>query len=217
MSAWEEQIEKDLSWREAEMGSLKLLLAAAPTGSDRQRALLRACSAMLYAHYEGFSKFCWTILLETIQKQKLPRKDLVAPLAKRAMDGVFRKLRGATSTESFWNFCTTQFATELSAVATFPGEIDTESNLWPDLSEKINLSVGLNCFLLSQHSEKISQLVGRRNKIAHGEKMEIENIQKFQELEYSAVLVMHELAIAVVTCLDRREYLAPSEDPAAVI
>jgi hypothetical protein len=217
MSAWAEQIEKDLSWREAEMGSLKLLLAAAPTGGDRQRALLRASSAMLYAHYEGFSKFCWTILLDTIQKQRLQRKDLVAPLAKRAMDGVFRQLRGDTSTESFWRFCTTLFATELSAVATFPDEIDTESNLWPDLSAKINSSVGLNCFLLSQHSDKISQLVGRRNKIAHGEKMEIENMQKFQELEHSAVLVMHELAIAVVTCLDRREYLVPSEDPAAVI
>lgn len=217
MSSWEDQIEKDLAWREAEMGSLKLLLAAAPTGSDRQRALLRACSAMLYAHYEGFSKFCWTILLDAIQKQKPRRIDLVTPLAKRAMECVFRTLRGDTSTESFWNFCTRQFSSELTAVATFPDEIDTESNLWPELSAKINSSVGLNCSLLDEHSDRIGQLVGRRNKIAHGEKMEIKDIPQFQELEHSAVLVMHELAIAVVNCLDRQDYLAGMEDPAAAI
>jgi hypothetical protein len=116
-----------------------------------------------------------------------------------------------------WEFCSNEFSTELSAVAAFPDEIDTESNLWPDLSEKINLSVGLECSLLVEHSEKIGQLVGRRNKIAHGEKMEIKDIDKFQELEHSAVLVMHELAIAVVTCLDRRDYLAKEDDPAAAI
>lgn len=217
MSVWEDQIEKDLAWREAEMGSLKLLLGAAPTGSDRQRALLRACSAMLYAHYEGFSKFCWTILLGAIQKEKLQRRDLVTPLAKRAMEDVFRSLRGDTSTESFWSFCTKQFSAELSEVATFPDEVDTESNLWPDLSARINSSVGLDCSLLDQHSDRIGQLVGRRNKIAHGEKMEIKDIPQFQELEHSAVLVMHELAIAVVTCLDRRDYLKSPEDPASAI
>ena len=111
----------DLAWREAEMGSLKLLLGAAPTASDRQRALLRACSAVVDAHDEGFSKFCWTILLETIEKQKPLRKDLVTPLAKRAMEGVFRALRGDTSIENFWSFlATSQFSSELAATATFP-------------------------------------------------------------------------------------------------
>jgi hypothetical protein len=217
MSSWEEQIEKDLSWREAEMGSLKLLLAAAPKGSDRQKALLRACSAMLYAHYEGFSKFCWTILLETIQKENLQRRDLVTPLAKLAMDRVFRTLRGDTSIESVWAFCTKKFEAELLEIASFPDEVDTESNLWPEVSEKINGTVGLNCTLLSVHSDKISQLVGRRNGVAHGEKMEISDIEQFQALEHSAVLVMHELAISVVTCLDRRDYLKPAEDPASAI
>lgn len=217
MSACEDQIEKDLAWREAEMGSLKLLLGAAPKGSDRQRALLRACSAMLYAHYEGFSKFCWTIFLGAIQKENLQRRDLVTPLAKRAMEGVFRSLRGDTSIERFWSFCTKQFSEELLETATFPDEVDTESNLWPELSAKINASVGLDCSVLDEHSDKISQLVGRRNQIAHGEKMEIKDIEQFQELEHSAVLVMHELAIAVVTCLERREYRKPTEDPASAI
>lgn len=217
MSKWEAEIEHDLSWREAEMGTLKLLLAASPSGSDRQRALLRACSAMLYAHYEGFCKFCWTTLLDTIQKQSPVRSDLVESLAKRAMESVFRKLRGDTSIENLWRFCSDDFTKELAKKANFPEEIDTKSNLWPSLSAEINASVGLACPLLLAHSDRIKQLVGRRNKIAHGEKLEIASIAKFQEVEHSAVLVMHELAITVVTCLDQKDYLVPCAPPAAVI
>lgn len=215
MSTWETEIEHDLSWRETEMGALKLLLVASPKGSDRQRALLRACSAMLYAHYEGFCKFCWTILLDTIQKQSPVRSDLVDSLAKRTMESVFKKLRGDTSIENLWQFCSTDFSKELGQKATFPEEIDTKSNLWPNLSAEINASVGLTCPLLLAHSERIKQLVSRRNKIAHGEKLEIPNIVKFQEVEHSAVLVMHELAITVVNCLDQKNYLVATAAPKA--
>jgi hypothetical protein len=214
MSKWEAEIEGDLAWRESEMGTLKLLLAASPNRSDRQRALLRACSAMLYAHYEGFCKFCWTILLDSIQKQSPVRSDLIESLAKRAMEGVFKKLRGDTSIENLWRFCSKDFATELGKNATFTEGVDTKSNLWPNLSIEINASVGIACPLLLAHSDRIGQLVGRRNKIAHGEKLEIPNMTKFQELEHAAVLVMHELAIAVVTCLDECDYLSQTATPA---
>lgn len=217
MSTWETEIEADLSWREAEMGTLKLLLAASPSGSDRQRALLRACSAMLYAHYEGFCKFCWTILLDTIQNQSPVRADLIESLAKRAMESVFKQLRGNASIENFWQFGSAGFANELRQNATFPDGVDTKSNLWPRLSSEINQSVGISCPLLLAHADRIGLLVERRNKIAHGEKLEIASMLKFQEVEHSAILVMHELAISVVNCLDRRDYLALAPDPASAI
>lgn len=213
MSTWEQEIEQDLAWRESEMGSLKLLLASAPDGSDRQRALLRACSAMVYAHYEGFSKFCWTLMLNTIAAQTCLKRDLAEPLAKRAMAAVFRTLRGDTSTGCLWNFATTVFHAEMAQTANFPDEIDTKSNLWPNVSQEINESVGLECPLLGLHSNEIGLLVNRRNKIAHGEKLEISNLEQFQKSEHSAILVMHELAIAVVNCLDDRSYRRKYHDP----
>jgi len=45
-----EQLEDDLSWREAELASLKVTLLEAPSGSVKQRTLLRAACALLYAH-----------------------------------------------------------------------------------------------------------------------------------------------------------------------
>src|SRR6266566_2230140 len=95
------------------MGSLKLLLASAAAGSDRYRALLRACSAMLYAHYEGFCKFCWTLLLDAIQAGTHVRRELAEPIAKRAMAPVFRQLRGDTSDANLWRFGSSQFENEL--------------------------------------------------------------------------------------------------------
>ena len=217
MKTWEQEIERDLAWRESEMGALKLLLASGRTGSDRQRALLRACSAMLYAHYEGFSKFCWTLMLNTIEAQSHLRRDLTEPLAKRAMAAVFTRLRGNTSLSNLWKFATADFQSQMSQVADFPDEVDTKSNLWPHLSQEINASVGLSCPLLCLHSAELAQLVGRRNAIAHGEKLEIADLTQFQKLEHAAVLVMHELAIAVVTCLDEGTYVRMPPDPAVFI
>jgi hypothetical protein len=217
MSTWEHEIEQDLAWRESEMGALKLLLASAQSGSDRQRALLRACSAMLYAHYEGFSKFCWTIMINSIAAHAHLRRDLAEPLAKRAMASVFKTLRGDTSANSLWDYGCHGFQSELGEVAEFPDEIDTKSNLWPNLSLEINQSVGLECPLLTLHSTELGQLVSRRNKIAHGEKLEIADIKQFQKLEHAAVLVMHELAITVVACLDDQAYMRVEPEPAAFI
>ena len=217
MSAWEDEIEKDLAWRESEMGTLKLLLASSTTGSDRQRALLRACSAMLYAHYEGFCKFCWTLMLDTIATNSHVRRDLAEPLARRAMTQVFKALRANTSDANLWKFSWADFQTELSQLAVFPDEIDTKSNLWPGLAQAINASVGLNCPLFGTHSAELGQLVDRRNKIAHGEKLEIASLSQFQKFENAATLVMHELAIAVAKCLDEKEYLRTSPEPAAYI
>lgn len=217
MTNWEQQIEEDLGWRESEMASLKLLLASSSTGSDRQRALLRACSAMLYAHYEGFCKFCWALLLDEVGQEGRRKEDLVDALGKRAMVDVFRQLRGNLCDDNIWLFATKTFHDARHSIAGSFEEVDTRSNLWPDLAQRINSSVGLACPLFSKHESELKQLVGRRNKIAHGAKLEIEDLEQFQKLEHAAVIVMHELALAVADCLNRKSYIRTPLDPAALI
>jgi len=148
--------------------------------------------------------------LNAIAKKAHPKMHLSVPLAKRAMAKIFKRLRGDLSIDAIWNFATVEFQAELSNAAEFPDEIDTKSNLWPKLSKEINASVGLECPLLDVHSTEIGQLVGRRNKIAHGEKLEITDLTQFQKYEHAVLMVMHELAIAVVKCLDEGSYLSNS-------
>jgi len=123
---------------------------------------------------------------------------------------VFKRLRGDTSDSNLWNFGLSQFQGELGEKARFPDEVDTQSNLWPGLAQEINTSVGLHCPLFDTHSAELAQLVGRRNKIAHGEKLEIADLKQFQKFEHAAWVVMHELAIAVVECLQKKSYLQPA-------
>lgn len=62
-------LERDLKWREAELASLKRLAITSSTETVAYQGLLRALWALLYAHYEGFTKFCWDTVLDHIQAE----------------------------------------------------------------------------------------------------------------------------------------------------
>jgi hypothetical protein len=202
--------ESDLSWREAEIGSLKLLAASSSNNSDRQRALLRALWAMLYAHYEGFCKFCWDLLLSAIESEAPAAKDLCDQLAQISLLKEFKALRGDLSVKNLWTFFLRDLEAQLAKPVTFPVKLETKSNLWPNLAVENNEAVGLSCPMFSQLERELARLVNQRNEIAHGKKLVIKSLSEYQPYEDAAFLVMHELAIAVVTCLDGRNYLRRS-------
>jgi len=64
MTRWAREIENDLRWREAELASLKAHAISTRSNDVAHKAALRAIWAMLYAHYEGFTKFCWELALD---------------------------------------------------------------------------------------------------------------------------------------------------------
>jgi len=214
MSDWSEQIEQDLSWRESEIASLKMQAVSASAGSDRQRAILRAIWAMLYAHYEGFCKFCWDLLLDEIEKRNHRRADAIDALIKLSLVGVFRNLRGNTSDSALWEFFRTNLPMHLSESLAFPQRLETRSNLWPNLFQKNNEAVGLTCVAIDQFKDKIGKLVNYRNEIAHGKKLVIKNLDDYKPYEDAAFTIMHDIAIAVVDYLEQRSYLrARPSDP----
>lgn len=207
MSSWTEQIESDLRWREAELGSLKLAVASAPTGSDRQRALLRALLAMLYAHYEGFSKFCWELFLDEVEKVACTRAQAVQQLAELSLEKVIRNLRGNTSTQAIWEFVHTVFPAEMVKPLSFPVRPETQSNLWPNLAMDNVHALGLSCPQIDEHRQLLRSLVGRRNEIAHGQKLEVRDLAEYEPYERAVMIVLHELAVVIVDHLEKRKYL----------
>jgi hypothetical protein len=115
--SWSHQIEADLKWREGEIASLKMIAATAEQGSDRQRAILRALWAMLYAHYEGFCKFCWDFLLEEIEKKSHKIGDLAEGIAILSMEKSFSDLKCDLSSDKIWSFFQNEFSTHLESKA----------------------------------------------------------------------------------------------------
>jgi hypothetical protein len=207
MNNWSQELENDLRWREAELGSLRLEALKNDKGSVIYQALLRALWAMLYAHYEGFCKFAWDLYLDELQKLGIKRKDCREEIAKLSLQKYLNSFKWDLSIDSFWEFGQTGFQKMLEEDLDFSTKLDTESNLYPNLLKKNSIQVCLNYQLVEKHETKLKALVKRRNEIAHGKPMVIKDLQEYQKYEDAAIEVMHELAISIVDCLDNRSYL----------
>lgn len=207
MSKWLKQLEDDLDWRETELAILKKQAVLASKDSDRYRVMLRAMSALLYAHYEGFCKFAWDVYLEELQKAGVKRKDCKDEIAKLSLQKKFKTLKGDLSPESLWDFGQTGFGIMLEDNLDFQIRLETQSNLYPSLFKENVIQTGLTCTLVDKYQIELKALVMRRNEIAHGQKMTIKNIDEYKKYEDAALEVMHELAVSIIDCLDKKLYL----------
>jgi hypothetical protein len=205
MSAWADEVEDDLKWREAELAALKKICLGTEPRSDARNAMLRALSALLYAHYEGFYKFCWDYLFDFIEKESL---------RKSAVNRSFFLLSSSKSVKDFcaeknYNFIfdVASFMRKLmSEDVVFPARLETKSNLWPNVAKDNNKKIGFNCSGLDEHCTKLKLIVSRRNDIAHGKKLVIKDVSDYQPYEDVALSVMHEVGLCLIDCIEGRSY-----------
>lgn len=207
MRDWAKEIEDDLRWREAELATFKLSIIESKEGSVKHSALLRANWAMLYAHYEGFSKFAWDLYLEALGELKIKRGNYINSIARLSLSKEFKKLRANLTYKELWDFCETKFEDLLNEDALFVDKLETQSNLWPNLFKDNSSTVNLPYLKMDEHESKIRALVHRRNEIAHGQKMVIKTLKEYQEYEDAAIIIMHELGVAIVESLEKQSYL----------
>ncbi len=205
-------LEGDLQWREAELASLKVLFVKAQEQSIARRSLLRAMWALLYAHFEGFTKYCWDTTFDHIQAEKLPRSDLDEKFALLAFEQDFKGLRGNLDSQAIWKFFHSDMPVALTKHADFPEELrlKTESNLWPNVFEREALKIGITCPELDKHRQRIKTLVARRNDIAHGKSMTIATINEYNEYENAAICLMHDLALRTIEVAEKELYKKPN-------
>jgi MAE_28990/MAE_18760-like HEPN len=209
LTNWEKVLEDDLKWREAELASLKLVAVTSTQNKILHDATLRASWAMLYAHFEGFTKFCWELLFDQIQAEQVEISALKGNFQILALEKPLKELKANLSSPSVWQFLTSGFPAFLSSQASFPVmcRLDTQSNLWPSVFETECQKVGVCADQIQKHNTRIKTLVSRRNDIAHGKTMTIKSVNEYTEYEQAALLVMHDLAIQVLEILDNKAYL----------
>nr|WP_315383033.1 MAE_28990/MAE_18760 family HEPN-like nuclease [uncultured Sphingomonas sp.] len=196
-------ITEDLSWREAELGSLKLLLSRTDLTDHQKLVLLRASWALLYAHYEGFTKTSLTIFYDYAKKAVNNCGALPAKTRLFALGNKLRNLRNLSSSPllaELENFHSLFY----DPSPDFP-EVDTKSNLWPNVLEDLLNDADIEVDSLSHHRIKISTLVKRRNNIAHGKKDVVEETEYYRGFESAVYDLMYEIALR----LDERLKLAP--------
>lgn len=200
MTDWAKELEEDLNWREAELATLKRALSVAASG-PRERALLRALVAVLYAHYEGFCRFAWQTYLDAVSQDGKARKDVAECLARLSLKPRFDELRTKCSTQEVWDFCRVGFASAMQEPISFDVGLDSKDNLWPDVFREKSQLVGLPCSELEHNSSRMSSLVARRNDLAHGKKVAVPKLVDYLDYENAALLVMHEVAVEVMEAI----------------
>ncbi len=196
-------ITDDLNWREMELGSLKLLLSRADVSDSQKSVLLRVSWAILYAHYEGFSKTALTVFYDYAKLAvdncgSLPVKTRLFALEKKLK--TLRSLQAEPLLSELEKFQVAFY----NPSPDFP-EVDTKSNLWPNVLEDLLEKADITLDAINTHRLKISTLVTRRNNIAHGKRDLIAEIAYYRGFEDAVYDLMYEMAYKI----DERLRLAP--------
>lgn len=198
-------ISQDLDWREAELGSLKLLLARNDTTEHQKTVLLRACWALLYAHYEGFTKTTLTIFFDEARKRAQDCGSLPKLTRLFALEKLLKKIRNMPPPD-FLNEIENFSGFHHPVKPVFP-EVDTKSNLWPNVLQELLDAADLELPSLAANQALIKTLVFRRNNIAHGSQDLIQEVTYYRSYEAAVYDLMYELAFSVDERLKRAPYV----------
>lgn len=194
-------ITSDLDWRETEIASMRIVLSSPGISTTQKLALLRASWALLYAHYEGFCKNALVTYYDFISRSGIKAKDLPVSSKVFALENKIKDLRPLPS-KNFLEEVSNFESNYLSTPPDFP-DVDTQSNLWPNVLIDLMDIADLNSDKVKEHELKLKTLVARRNKIAHGENNMISEVNYYKEFEQVVYDVMYDLAFQIEERLSR--------------
>lgn len=170
-----DKLSRELSWRKKELSDLKYYMDRSSSGPTRRRTLSRCGVAMLYAHWEGFVKQAGRAFLEFVAMQRLLNRQLHPNLLTLSMRHQVRFLPETRKSSEFAKF-TEFFSSRMEDCSAIPYKtaINTESNLSSNVFREIIWSLGVDYSPYKTREKFIdSSLLGRRNRIAHGEVIDI--------------------------------------------
>lgn len=182
VSQLQDSLDQGFSWRLKEIADLKITVKGNSTLG--QTTVIRAGVPLLYAHWEGFVKQASQDYLNFVSCQRLNYGDLASCFvvfgAKKHITSVTTSRQ--TSKKSieavdFFRRCAGERADLVLSSA-----IDTKSNLNSDTFENIAMSIGVPIRTYDSYYNLIDvSLLARRNKIAHGEYLDL-SAEDFREL-----------------------------------
>lgn len=207
-----EAISRDLDWREKELASMRILLSSSGITATQKLGLLRAAWAMLYAHYEGYCKNTLTAFYDVISRSGISCQDLPETTKIFALGESLRRMKNMPNGDLLCEIVKFQ-SNCLSVSPEFP-DVDTQSNLWPNVLIKLLEAADLSTEKAREHELKLNTLVSRRNKIAHGENNIIAEVEYYLSYESAVYDIMYDLAIQVDSRLSLPPYSAQIQETA---
>lgn len=169
------KVSEQLIWRRKELTEIRALVDGCRKNNSRQRTLIRAGVALLYAHWEGFVKATGTYLLEYVSEQRCVHADLksniLSVILRKHINTAKHSKKVSVTGDLIEFFCTKM---QTRARISTKDVIDTGSNLRSSLLHEILWILGLDESEYTTKKMLIDEkLVDRRNHIAHGEPLDI--------------------------------------------
>lgn len=181
-------LDKELAWRKKEVTTFDM---AARKGGVPGKFYVRAGVTLLYAHWEGFVKFTAQLYLDFIHNTGATYDELKACFSviglKGKLDLLAESRKSERNVEAF-NFIREKLKDRVNL--SLGNAINTESNLSSGVFKNILYSIGID---FSPYETKFNlidvSLLEKRNKIAHGEYLDIDG-RDFSELLKDVLLMM---------------------------
>jgi hypothetical protein len=199
----------ELAWRRRELTELKRLVESSSENLVSQAALTRCAVALLYAHWEGIVKRLTETYIEFVSMQRLKNSELsdcmlaIIVRSKFHDAGVAQKLSSHLAVLNF-------FRTGMGERSRIPYKkvVQTESNLSSKVFSEILTTVGIPTTAYEPKFNILDhQLLARRNHIAHGQMLDIDESEYLElqsEVSDLFTLYRNDLENAAVTKLFRR-------------
>lgn len=176
-----DRLDEAFSWRLKEIADIKTTAIA--NSSLAQPTVIRAGIPLIYAHWEGFVKESSQLYLTFVASQRLRYDELASCFVVFGVKKHLSTLSNSKDPEaniSVVNFFRQQLTSRSDL--NLSTAIDTKSNLKSEVFSDIAKSLGITLSFYEPYFKLIDEsLLARRNKIAHGEFLDIDKNQ-FRDL-----------------------------------
>jgi len=204
----QDALANDLVWRKREFTTLKFLIQGAR--EHERKVLLRSAITLLYAHWEGHVKHCAYVYLLYLNHVSPKYNEMTDNFMQMSLGERFKNgfsIKRFSSQREIFNYILLEgdgsFDVNEKVV------VDTESNLKYEVVLNILGQLGLDEKVFELKENFIdSRLVRFRNAVAHGEYVEIHELQEtYTELEQELLTMIQTFQNLVINASENRSYL----------
>ncbi len=165
-------IDAEMAWRKRELSAIRSTVAEARNFA--KDTAIRAGIALLYAHWEGAIKNIATYYLEYVAMLGLPYGQLKPNFLAITLKNELKTFEVSNKTTIHTTIVTDIIhSCDIKSKIPVEGIVKTNSNLNSEIFMEIMATIGLDCADYESSYKLIDTiLLEKRNKIAHGERLE---------------------------------------------
>lgn len=222
LAALRAELEADRAWREEEIRAFQNRGSTIEDEEELNR-YRRALVLLLYAHYEGFCKFAFTLYATAINSSGISCGEATFAIAAASLNDMFRNLRNPQKKCDLFRrelpddpklhrfarereFIERSAEVERRPVKIPDDVVDTESNLTPVVMKKNLYRLGLPHDQFELHDGEIHQLLNLRNGVSHGELKDGIEDTAYMRLRAATFSIMSGLGTAIMKALSEKAY-----------